>query len=592
MKPVVKYSLYAVGAVVALLAVFTFAAGPIARGVINGSGPSLIGRQIHVDDVSVNFFTGSLQIDSLCVAEADGETPFLSVSQFRARLSVPRLLFGTYSLHDVDVAGMRLNIEQRDTVFNFSDILAFLGEEEDEEPLPLVMHDINLHHSHVHYQDLLVHSDFRISDFSLFIPGIDLRDINTSVGVQLALGDDCQLTTNVDYDDRRQTYKVDLELTNFDLESVLPYMQQQMMVDELRGILNLNLEVAGSLQHMLDFKLKGMADVHHFSIVDPYGESLISCDSIAIGVRDVDLTQARVELSRMVFDQPFINISYGKDSLDNFSRLMLMAAMQQGNADAPAADDAAADAAVSFNGKEKDLRLIIDHLAIQGAKVNYLDESLIAEPFEYQLHDVNFTANRFTLDGVNHLTGNARLGSEGRLDFRYDGRLTDQHNMSLTLMADRIDFSDFSPYTLQMFGNEVSSGTLSINMLAKTVNGNLLGQNHIVLRDPKVEKKRRGLSPEMNVPFRQGLYILTDRNNVIDIELPVNGNVDEPRFSFKRVIFRTLAKLIVKVATSPFRRHQSPTGDELSLDELLQLDDRSLDAIDIDSISSDILVDE
>lgn len=589
MNPILKFVLAFCAVVVLLFVVLTFAGGPMVKGVINNNGPKLLGRQVHVDNVSINFFTGSFQLDSLMVAEPDGTTPFLSIHKVCASISIPRLLFGTYSLNDVDVDQLRVSIQQRDTVFNFSDILDLMASDEDDDPLPLILRNINIHNSHIHYQDLLVRSDFRINDFSLFIPGVDLRDISTSVGLQLSLGDGGQLTTRLDYDERHHAYKVNLQLADFNLQSVLPYVRQQIAFGEMAGTLNLDLEMKGDLKHMLDFSLRGTAGVRQLNILDPDGHPMVQCDTVSIGVRDLELKQNRIELSQILFDRPYIRISYGKDSLDNFSRLMTPDALQT---DADEQDASASDASVSFNGKQKDLRLVIDRLAIQQARVDYRDESLQADPFVYALNDVNFNASSFTLNGINHLTANARLGKQGTLDFRYDGLITDQRNIRMSVVADNVDFTDFSPYTVQMFGNEVSNGTLSVNMLMQTINGELMSQNRFVLRDPKVEKKRHGVEPEMNIPFRTGMYLLTDRNNVCDIDLPVRGNLDEPRFSYKRLIFRTLGKLIVKVATSPFRRQKSASGDELSADELLQLDDRSLESISLDSLSNDILKDE
>lgn len=590
MKLILRIFLSLIAVVLLALTIATFVSGSLIKNYVNENGPSIIGREMHLDDASVNCFTGHIELDSLYIAEADGQTPFLSVGRFDATLSVWRVLLGTYSLHDVVIDQLRVEVQQRDTVFNFSDILDFFGESEDDEPLPVVMNRINIRDSHIHYQDLLVKSDFRISDFSLYIPGIDLRDVNTSVGVQLSLGDGGKLQTDVDYDERQQTYRVALHLTEFNLQSILPYVRQSITFGEMAGTLNVNLELAGSLSHMLDFTLRGNAGVRGLNILDPDGDVMVQCDTVAIGVRAIDLKQNRIELSRVVFDKPLVNIAYGKDSLDNFSRLMVEASAEA--EEIVGESESAPETAVSFNGKEKDLRFIIDRLSIQSASVHYCDESLAEAPFVYALSDVNFSAPAFSLDGINHITASARLGGNGHLKFQYDGKITDQRNIRMSVVADGVAFSDFSPYTVQMFGNEVSSGTLSVNMLTQTVNGELSSQNRFVLDNPVVEKKRRGVKPELNIPFRTGMYLLTDRNNVCDIDLPVHGNIDEPKFSYKRLIFRTLGKLIVKVATSPFRHSKTSSGVALSGDDLLQYDDRSLDDISLDSISTDILQEE
>lgn len=589
MNPIVKILIGIVAFLLLLLIILTFASGSIIKSFINGNGPSMIGRQMHVEDASLNFVTGKMQLDSLVIYEADGSTTFASVHQLSTKVSIPKLFSGTYDLSNMTIDQLRLNIQQQDTVFNFSDIIEFLGED-DGDPLPLILRNVDIRNSYIHYQDLLVGSDFRINDFSLFIPGVDLRDVNTSVGVQLSFMDGGNLNTKFDYDNRHQSYSLDLKLNDFNLTEILPYVRQQILFGELQGTMNLELEVKGSLKHMLDLTLHGRAGIRNLLVQDPDGNTMVQCDTVAIGVRDLDLPQNRIELSSIHFLKPTFHIAYGKDSLDNFTRLMVIA--EERAEEELKEGQEMSDASVTFNGKEKELRLVVDRLSIEDGYVSYRDESLQADPFVYELSKVNFSAPNFTLNGNNHISISAKLGNEGRLIFRYDGKITDQRNMHMTLNADDIEFSDFSPYTVQMFGNEVTNGKLSINMLAQTTDGELFSQNRITLVDPKIEKKRRGVTPEMNIPFRAGMYILTDKNNICDLDLPVKGNINEPKFSYKRLIFRTLGKLIVKVSTSPFRRHKDSSGANLSSEEILQLDDRSLDDINIEDVSEDMLQDE
>ena len=583
-----------VGLFLLVLVIATFAAGPIIRSYINDNGPSLIGRQMSVQDASFNAFTGSLQIDDLRIYEANSDSVFLSVDRFGAQLSMLKLLSGTYDLDDVEVARFSVNVEQRDTIFNFSDILDFLNESpDDEEPLPLVLRNINIHDSDLRYRDLLVHSDLRIQNFSLFIPSVDLRDIHTSVGADLSFVDGGQLHTQLHYNARLQSYSLDLDLSEFNIESLLPYVRSSIAFGEMKGILNLNLVMKGSIQHVLNFSLQGNAGVRDFQLLDPDGKSMVSCDTVSIGVRDFNLTQNRVELSHIVAYRPDISLQYGRDSLDNFSRLMEIAEREADHQPASSsADDAeAGETSVTFNGRQKDLNLIIDRFTIQDAHLSYLDESLNAGPFSYELNEFNFTAPNLNFRAKNHISITARLGSRGHLQCTYDGRLDDQRNIRTQIVANGIDFADFSPYTVHMFGNEVSSGDLSLNLLLTTINGELMGQSRIVLTNPTVEKKRRGVNPEMSIPFRTGMYLLTDRNNVCDIEFPIKGNLNEPHFSYKRVVFRTLGKLLVKVCTSPFRRNGSNSGVPFS-DEEFRQDTRSLDDINLNDVSSDLMEEE
>ena len=593
------------GFIVLISTVITFGGGPYIRNYLNTHGAELLGRRVQVGTVRLNGFTGSLSVDSLFIAEKDDTTRFLSAKQIRTHLNVPRVFLRTYMLDELEADELKVDILQRDTVFNFSDIIERLALDDSTEPLPLVIKDINIHNSYIHYKDSLVGSEFSLNDFQLFIPGIDLRDINTSVGISLNFTEGGTLKTMVDYDDKHKLYSMVFKVDGFNMKGLLPYLRQSIYLGDIQGVINLDLLMQGSVAHLLDFSLRGTAGIKNLNVFDEEGKAMVRCDTVAIDVRDMDLPANRINLSRVHFERPYIRIQYDKDSLDNFSRLVLKAEKiwaerdsirlaEQGidyseyiqNADSLAA--LAEESSVEYNGLIRRQHLQIDSLLIDSARLSYRDESLIGEPFVYELSNVNIKAPNFSLHGINHITADAQLGREGHLRFWYDGRTLDQRDMHMVVQAEKIEVKDFSPYTVQMFGNEVSSGILSANLMYDTKDGRLLGQNHIIVRNPKVEKKRRGVQSEMNIPFRTGVYILTDKDDVLDINLPVKGDIEDPKFSYKRVLFRTMGKFIVKVCTSPFRRNRNKSAGA----DILKQDARNLDDIEIDSISNDLLDDE
>ena len=605
-----KILAWLVAFIVLVLCAITFGGGPYVRSYINSHSSELLGRRVYVDHVSINGFTGKLSIDSLLVAEQDDTTRFIGVRQMQSHLNVPRLFMGTYMLDELDVDGLELNVVQYDTLFNFTDILTRLAfDETDEKPLPLVVKDINIRNSFIHYRDSLVGSRFDLNDITLAIPGIDLRDLNTSVGLRFAFTRGGTLQTHVDYDDRHKTYQMQIKVDDFNMKGLLPYMRQFIWLGDLHGTMNLDLTMRGSLAHLLDFSLKGNAGINGLDVLDGDGASMVRCDTVDLMVRDLDLMANRIALSRVHFDKPYIHIEYGKDSLDNYNRLIRKAerywAIQDSLRMARLGIDTLLTAGdtlrlkadsllvadgsnVEFNGHARPLHLVIDHFVVDSARMTYLDESLRYDPFYYELNNVRISAPNFSLDGENHIYAHAQLGDEGQLKFWYDGNTSDRINAHMAVQAEGIDVSDFSPYTIQMFGNEVSRGTMSANLMYDARNGRLIGQNHIIVRNPKVEKKRRGVQAEMNIPFRTGIYFLTDKNDVLDIDLPVKGDIDDPRFSYKRLLFRTMGKFFVKVCTSPFRRNRR----NVSAKEILLNDGRELDEISLDSISSDLMHDE
>ena len=115
-----------------------------------------------------------------------------------------------------------------------------------------------------------------------------------------------------------------------------------------------------------------------------------------------------------------------------------------------------------------------------------------------------------------------------------------------------VEMTDLTPYSGKFAGRKIDSGKLSLNLGYKIDNGKLLGNNQIVV--DKLKLGQRVESPEaVNLPLDLAVALMEDANGVIDIGLPVQGDLNDPKFSFGQLIGKALASLITKIATAPFR---------------------------------------
>jgi len=54
------------------------------------------------------------------------------------------------------------------------------------------------------------------------------------------------------------------------------------------------------------------------------------------------------------------------------------------------------------------------------------------------------------------------------------------------------------------------------------------------------------------LPVRLAVSLLKDKDGVIDLDLPIEGSLDDPKFRIGKVIWKVLGNLIAKAATAPF----------------------------------------
>lgn len=120
--------------IVALLAVaVAFLTAPLGKDYVNSHGEELIGRRMHVEDFKFNILTGNVGLDNITIYEKDGSSVFVSVDDIDLNLSLRRLLMGEYYIEKLSIDGGKVNVVQKDTTYNFDDMLEFMSQGESHD---------------------------------------------------------------------------------------------------------------------------------------------------------------------------------------------------------------------------------------------------------------------------------------------------------------------------------------------------------------------------------------------------------------------------------------------------------------------------
>jgi hypothetical protein len=72
----------------------------------------------------------------------------------------------------------------------------------------------------------------------------------------------------------------------------------------------------------------------------------------------------------------------------------------------------------------------------------------------------------------------------------------------------------------------------------------------LVIENATVNKGAGGLQ---KLPLKFALFLLKDKDGVINLDVPVRGDLNDPEINFGKLIWTTFKNLIIKVATAPFR---------------------------------------
>jgi len=131
-----------------------------------------------------------------------------------------------------------------------------------------------------------------------------------------------------------------------------------------------------------------------------------------------------------------------------------------------------------------------------------------------------------------------------------------------------IEMSPVTPYTSKYLGYPVTKGKLNFNVSYLVDQRKLSAENKIFF--DQLTFGDRVESPEaIKAPVPLAVSLLTDRNGQINLDIPLSGSLDDPKFKIWPIVWQVLKNIITKAVTAPFSLLSSLTGggEEMSFVE-------------------------
>ena len=122
-----------------------------------------------------------------------------------------------------------------------------------------------------------------------------------------------------------------------------------------------------------------------------------------------------------------------------------------------------------------------------------------------------------------------------------------------------IEMSPMSPYTSKFLGYPITKGKLNFEVSYLVDKRKLSAENKVFFDQLTFGEKVE--SPDaVKAPVTLAVSLLTDRNGQINLDIPLSGSLDDPKFKIWPIIWQILVNLITKAVTSPFALLSSLTG--------------------------------
>jgi uncharacterized protein involved in outer membrane biogenesis len=124
MKRWQKIVLWLITGFVLLLIISLSLLPTLAENYIEKNDLDLLGREIEIEDIDLNYFTGLLEIEGFTMSEADPRETFISFDLLSADLAISDFFKKSVFVESLRLHGLYAQVVQRDSTFNFDDLMA------------------------------------------------------------------------------------------------------------------------------------------------------------------------------------------------------------------------------------------------------------------------------------------------------------------------------------------------------------------------------------------------------------------------------------------------------------------------------------
>ena len=534
---------------------------------IERNSEAWIGRRVTIGRIVLNPFTGVYSVTDFVCHEPQSEQVFVRFEKLGVKGSVvDGLMNDHWSFREAELREPYVHVAQAGDRFNFSDLLE-LGEsgeeggpDTDSTIVAFSVVDIALTNGRVDYESDLLHSPVQLIDVNVTSTIITSASARMGFTVGCGMPDGTRLDGGFMIDTDSALYAVDARLREFDLTGTLPYLQDFFDAGHLAGKLDVDLHVRQSYADTSVLALSARMDLRDLEMRDVQQEHLLGISHLRASLDTLD--GDHFELGAVEVDGPDLRFALLADSTDNWTRLIKLAPDTAGGDQGEEVLDAS---------ESNYLLLLADYISYLGSAVtssDYSAESItfsngrllfedqsIPRPLRYEISDIELHAQRFTAEsGSAPVTATATLNEVGSVQASAAFDPKDLRNVDMHLVVDSLMMNHLDPYVHWYAAHPAVDGMVRYESWTSIHNGQIDSRNQLYIDRLKFGKRMDQHAPDIYVlPLRFAAGLLKDAKGVIELDIPVKGDLNDPQFRVWPIVWQVLKNLVVKAVTAPVK---------------------------------------
>ncbi len=358
---------------------------------------------------------------------------------------------------------------------------------------------------------------------------------------------------------------LDIAVTNLDLRAAQPYVEQFASVGIVNGALNtagkIRFQTNDSATPLLTFT--GGVHVTNFVTADQVlFKEFVRWEALSVSGVEAALGPNRLKIDEVRLVRPRASLIIGADRRPNLSLIM--------KPESTATNRAAVSAlggGSTTNPLANSFSVKLGTLVVDRASVAFADES-VQPRIMFDIEEISGTVQGLSSD----LGSPADLDLHGRVDVQSPFAVTGRVNpfaavmfVDLVITNANTQLTSLTGYMEKYGGFPLKKGRVS-SSLHYRIEGKALQAENKILVDQFTLGPRNNSADATSLPLKLGIALLKDNEGRIELDVPLSGRLDDPKFSVGPIILKVIVNTIVKAATSPFKLLGSLVGgggDEL-----------------------------
>jgi hypothetical protein len=363
---------------------------------------------------------------------------------------------------------------------------------------------------------------------------------DTVMSVQLSVNEQAHIAANGTLALETGNGSIDFSLQGLPLTWINPNLPDALKATITGGEVEIKGQVA--LQAFAPTSITLAGNIRDFSARQQEAEvQLTGFDLLRIDGLAVDMVEHNLVLDKLTIDSYTGRLHINKDGSINASKIWQAEVGEQAQ---EIAEELTQDKPWTFS---------LPVIEISDSAIDFMDQSLPIQ-FRTVIGDLHGEVRNLGSDPATAATVELAGSVDGYAPVTLTGEVTPMAtptNLDLTLVFDGVDMALLSPYSGTYAGYVIERGLLDLNLHYALKDNKLRGNNSIRVEKLKLGEKTAS-DKAVDLPLELALAILTDSNGVIDMSIPVTGDVNNPGFDLSGVITDAIVNLLTKAITAPF----------------------------------------